>query len=252
MTRHRRRGSEKQRKWWGASWEAAAFPASWGTTTVTGLGGLTVIIAPSRAKHTETYTPPNTVLEFYDFMNVKPNQVYSRCQWALIKSSELDLKCLLVLLLLSCGSTLANRSHEKWIIWHESVLIIYSRICSVGWGEEVIFVNKCVGYRSWQLCTQSSSYLQWFFFLSVIVTKNNSLWPCVHTPHCMPGKDFLWLVLRPLIIDNNSVGDSEEDNNAVVKCKDSWDGVSSNLSSLATLVNVGKSGKHITGQAPVC
>lgn len=118
-------------------------------------------------------------------------------------------------------------------------------------GKEVIFVNKCVGYRSWQLCIQSSSYLQWFFFLSVIVTKNNSLWPCVHTPHCMPGKDFLWLALRPLIIDNNSVGDSEEDNNMVVKCKDSWDGVSSNLCSLATLVNVGKSGKHIACRAPV-
>lgn len=104
-------------------------------------------------------------------------------------------------------------------------------VCGGGRGREVILVNKWVGYRSWQLCIQNSSYLQWFFFLSVIVTKNNSLWPCVHTPHCVPGKDFLWLVLRPLIIDNNSVGDSEEDNDVVVKCKDSWDGLSSNLSS---------------------
>lgn len=137
----------------------------------------------------------------------------------------------------------------------KSILIFYSHgMWCGGRGavrEEVIFVNKCVGYRSWQLFIQSSSYSQWFFFLSVIVTKNNSLWPCVHTPHCMPGKDFLWLVLRPLIIDNNSVGDSEEDNNVVVKCKDSWDEMSSNLSSLATLVKVSKSGEHFAPQAPV-
>lgn len=33
-----------------------------------------------------------------------------------------------------------------------------------------------------------------FFFLPVIVTKNNSPWPCVHTLNCMPDEDFLWLV----------------------------------------------------------